>query len=101
MDGVIMHHLDKLEDAEEKIKEEVDKVINSINLDALIANAPQVMGSTQQQVFTKFLNTHLPQASAEGVRFAKQVKRKHDEDIKVGIDGIESKDESQPQSSES
>jgi len=76
LDAKLNAHLDKLENIEGDMEVAIDRLINSINIDAIMDNAEEAMTGYAQEVKVIMLGGHSQTAIESGVELAKTVERK-------------------------
>lgn len=82
MDKVIHRHLDKRMDIQEKVADKAEAAVDDLDLDALLSN-PERELSRVAKVAMVLVHGNAQEAATEGQRFAREVKKKDDEDKEI------------------
>lgn len=69
----INSHIDEIEKIEEKAKADIDKIIDAIDIKALIKDPHGVMLDVVTEIKNLMENKHIEKATALGVDFAKMI----------------------------
>lgn len=73
LDILIHKHIDEMELLENKMAEEVDDIIDSINLENLIDNPIQEMMVVKEQIADLIVEKYIHEAVERGIHFAKKL----------------------------
>ena len=83
LDKVILDHIEEVDELEDQVAVDIDKLINKLNIDAVIENPKQALEQLTEMI-TKLLNDkYYPEVAVKGLAFAKDVVK--DGEIKIDI----------------
>ncbi|RLC34038.1 hypothetical protein DRH14_03800 [Candidatus Shapirobacteria bacterium] len=85
LDKVIEKHIDKQGEIEESLKKEIDRIIGSIDIDAIVENAQAELDAMVKEIEDLIASKYAPHAIENGLELAKIVKDmiKKDKEIKI------------------
>ncbi len=72
---VINKHHDKIEGIQKKVEDDIDEILKSINIDAIIDDPQGVLDSVVEVVRETILSDHMEPAVKAGLEFAKEIEK--------------------------
>jgi hypothetical protein len=81
LDKVLVSHLDEMDKIEDALDEMTEKLISSINIDAVLASPEAVMNDVMMAVENMMDDSFYEQAAQNGLEFAFAIEK--DGDIKI------------------
>lgn len=73
LDKIINEHVDKQDAIEEKAAKDIDQIIDSIKIDALIADPQAVLGQIVEAVSNQVKEAYWPEAVQNGIEIGKTI----------------------------
>ena len=70
---IIHKHLDALDEIDAKAKAEIDTILATLNVKALISNSHDELGRVVEQIYNLIVDKYQPLAHLDGVKLAAQV----------------------------
>lgn len=75
LDRVIHKHLDRMDAIEDSLKEEIERIINSINVDLILKNPDAELMMIIAMIKRTLLDDFIPLALEEGVKLSQDIKK--------------------------
>lgn len=75
LDKTILDHVEKMQEKEDLLKEDIDNIIKHIDLDVVIENPQEALQEVADYISEYIQDKYFEDASKNGFAFAKDVKR--------------------------
>ena len=83
LDKVILDHVEDIESIEDEVADMIDKMIDKIDIDAVIADPHGSLNEFSNVVFGILTDKYYPMIADKGIEFAQSVQK--DGDVQVSI----------------